>query len=395
MHIIHHLPTNNKQQTNTGIGPRTVPNHHVRNVHRRFTSDAPSHLENAMNETMELSFETDDLRFSLDLQLNTKMYSKFTKIYSLDDNGEPYLRPRRYRSYVGTGIIFDRAAATEETEESDCSVTFYKDSRFHCVCVTEDDVFTVDMSELSRHHKGPTYDRDGGERLFLTRASEIEEENGERRRLFGNLFSQKMRQFAGKNNYKDGEKYSHGRSLLDQSALIAFDNCFTGQTDYTHQMNIGVITDTSYNSVFGNDDDDIEASIESIFNDATGTNMVYYYQLNVWLAIGTVFIGNSYSGYSYSPATYSSGYSINSRLDELTNWRKEYLQKNPSDTNGLWHLLTNHHAPPGTVGLAYVGVLCSTQSSTGVSNYISYSPGTWYVIFWVFFSCFFLQEAKH
>ena len=61
-----------------------------------------------MNKTMKLSFETDDYTFSLDLELNTNLYSKYTKVYSLDKHGKPYLRPRRYRSYQGSGDIINK-----------------------------------------------------------------------------------------------------------------------------------------------------------------------------------------------------------------------------------------------------------------------------------------------
>ena len=39
---------------------------------------------------------------------------------------------------------------------------------------------------------------------------------------------------------------------------------------------------------------------------------------------------------------------------------------------GLWHLLTNCYAPPGTVGLAYLGTLCNTGGyNTGVDHAVS------------------------
>ena len=55
-----------------------------------------------------------------------------------------------------------------------------------------------------------------------------------------------------------------------------------------------------------------------------------------------------------------------------------------SERHGLWHILTNNHPPPGTIGLAFVGAICSYNYGTGLSNYMNpatsyYKRGTWAV----------------
>jgi hypothetical protein len=56
---------------------------------------------------------------------------------------------------------------------------------------------------------------------------------------------------------------------------------------------------------------------------------------------------------------------INAHLDQFNAWRTNVNPKNQA----LWHLLTNCWRSPGTVGLAWLGVLCSSQYGTGVSSW--------------------------
>jgi hypothetical protein len=71
---------------------------------------------------------------------------------------------------------------------------------------------------------------------------------------------------------------------------------------------------------------------------------------------------------------------IQDKLDQVSQWRGSQEQ-----TSNLWHLSTNCYPPPGTVGLAWLGVTCMTNSvnggssgwfsGTGVSTYLSGSDG--------------------
>ena len=385
----------------SALGTRSAPGYHINNVNHKYTSDSPNDLENAMNRTMVLTFQTADYSFSLDLELNTKIYGKNTKVYATGSNGVQVEIPRRYRAFQGTGIVntisseSNDKSSSQSTQDADCGVTFYKDLRFHCVCVTKNEVYHVDLIELAERATGREQnhfgtDTDSG--MILVIGSEVQEETAaseegkqeeeetgvesHQRKLLSSFFNQKTIQHLK----KDASLMSQGsrRSLLnDQSYLETFTSCFDGQYQYVHNLYIGHVTDTSYNTVFNNDNDDILTSIEAIFNDAAGANMIYFFQLNIRLVMGTVYIGASYSGsFTYSPALISSGTDISTRLSQFNVWREEYYSQN-SDTNGLWHLLTNYHPPAGTVGIAWIGVICSYGYGTGVTNYISYSPGTW------------------
>ena len=358
-----------------------------------------------MNRTMILTFAGGDYSFELDLELNTKIYGEHTKVYAANENGERYLMARRYRAFQGQGRISSllmNQEEADEADEADCSVTFYKDLRFHCVCVSREEVYHIDMKELPGRsgRQQNNYGKDDGSGMILVLGSEVTDvsdgsndglsktasltKKGHSRKLMSGLFNSKIIQSA---KHKAAaavtgkQQNSHQRSLLnDQSYLEVFTNCFDGQYQYVHNLYVGHITDTSYNTVYSNDNDDILASIEAIFNDASGANMIYFDQLNVRLVLGTVYIGAQYSGsFTYSPALIDSSTDISTRLTQMNVWREEYYNENTDDTNGLWHLLTNNHPPAGTVGIAYVGVICSYGYGTGVTNYIWYSPGTWEV----------------
>ena len=187
---------------------------------------------------------------------------------------------------------------------------------------------------IYRHtvHEG----KDNGHGLTLTILGDTHTNNGDHDNDHGNL-NRKLLQNDDDNSY-----------------FQPFTGCFDSQWNYISLMLIGCVVDTN-------------------------ANQVYRYQLNVRLVLGSVYIGAAYSGsFTYSPALIDSSTDISTRLTQMNVWREEYYNEY-EDTNGLWHLLTNNHPPAGTVGIAYLRVICSYGYGTGVTNYIWYSPGTWEV----------------
>jgi hypothetical protein len=59
---------------------------------------------------------------------------------------------------------------------------------------------------------------------------------------------------------------------------------------------------------------------------------------------------------------------ISDDLDLFSTWRK----KQRPTVNGIYHLLTNCYPSPGTVGLSWMGTLCSNYQSTG-TGFCSYA----------------------
>jgi len=247
---------------------------------------------------------------------------------------------------------------------------FYDDKTFHAVVVTNGDVFTIDLKELHENDKnsGEILGTDNNHGMVMIRQSDV----------------------VGRNSKGDSkiESVAHkSRKLLatttsspyNISKVTVFYNCYPGQFEYIRGINIGVITDVTFNAVYGNNQSKIMSAVTSIFAD-NAANFIYFNQLNIYWTLGTYYIGSSSS--SVTPSSLSCSLTINDQLDSFTTWRSNYYKSNPNEKNGVWHLLTNCHPPPGTVGLAWVGVLCSYASGTGVSNYINpstsyYGTGTW------------------
>lgn len=109
-------------------------------------------------------------------------------------------------------------------------------------------------------------------------------------------------------------------------------------------------------------------------------NNVYVYQLGTRLKMSDSQLtttNGSPASWSMTPVSTGGkcGGSISTQLDALRSW----VSSASKATNvGMWHLMTNCWPPPGTVGLAYVGVLCDPSGySTGVSTF---SYNTWLTV---------------
>jgi hypothetical protein len=122
---------------------------------------------------------------------------------------------------------------------------------------------------------------------------------------------------------------------------------------------MGFALDNSFYKKFGGDTSRIQAAINSY---VANCNMVYQAQPFVKFQLAqTVLMSTATSGWNSA----SCG-SITSKLDSFTSWRASTKR----GQLGVWHLLTNCYPPPGTVGLAWIGTLCSSYA-TGVSTYTS------------------------
>ncbi|KJE89186.1 hypothetical protein CAOG_00706 [Capsaspora owczarzaki ATCC 30864] len=100
------------------------------------------------------------------------------------------------------------------------------------------------------------------------------------------------------------------------------------------------------------------------------TNVVYNTQVGVFLKLGLVVLKSSLDSTAWNQKPSTPGQrtctnDINKVLTDFTSWRQT---RPASEPYGLWHLFTNCFPPSGTVGLAYVGTLCSSTSNTGVSS---------------------------
>ncbi|GMH52349.1 hypothetical protein TrLO_g4395 [Triparma laevis f. longispina] len=148
-------------------------------------------------------------------------------------------------------------------------------------------------------------------------------------------------------------------------------DCFPNDS-IPKKLSMGISTDYLMYTSSGSNTEAVQSKVAEIVAD---TNTIYAYQLNIYLQVDELYIKTSVGGESWNNPSVetagSCGMGIDDKLNALRAWAKSGGDR-PSD-RGLWHLLTPCYAS-GTVGLAYVGALCSGSSgyNTGVSGY-SYS----------------------
>jgi len=155
---------------------------------------------------------------------------------------------------------------------------------------------------------------------------------------------------------------------LSQSPLPLFQNCYPGSAS-PNKISVGIAVDFGYYQIWGSDGA-VRARIASMLATA---NIVYTQQLNIFLALNDVVIQTSLGGpaWNHAPASVGatcSGTDINTMLTQFSQWKYQ----NYPTRNTLWHLLTACFPPPGTVGLAWIGVLCNQYYATGVSSHNSF-----------------------
>jgi len=110
------------------------------------------------------------------------------------------------------------------------------------------------------------------------------------------------------------------------------------------------------------------------------SNNLYLGHMNIELRVDSILSGNvpGFSSFNEAPRvpgqkTCPSGMGPNDRLNAMLRWRREQYPT----THGTFHLLTDCHPPPGTIGIAYVNALCS-QYGVGVNTWTG--AGTWQTV---------------
>merc|ERR1712137_104608 len=103
-------------------------------------------------------------------------------------------------------------------------------------------------------------------------------------------------------------------------------------------------------------------------------NMVYEPQMHVVLEVGYLHIVQDHNGAPDWDEGDDCPFTINDQLDKWSKWNF------PNQDMGVWHVFDDCFPGGGTIGLAYVGVLCNGRSgsqnwNTGVNWY---SSNTWH-----------------
>ena len=138
-------------------------------------------------------------------------------------------------------------------------------------------------------------------------------------------------------------------------------------------MDKGFIKQTGPNKSGGT----LSTALPAMAKYITDTNALFEPQLQVSMTVGAVYSGTKLNNTGIAntldvekvnpnadgntaictdepePLTHSL------RLRRLRDWREAHSAIN-SDSHAVWHLLTSCHPEPGSVGTAFIGVLCHT-----------------------------------
>ena len=154
----------------------------------------------------------------------------------------------------------------------------------------------------------------------------------------------------------DNGSVSSSRRLLAYPpgyGVTRYTNCYTGDST-AHKLSMGVAVDYGFYAIYGS----TAAVQNAIANVFASVNAVYLAQMNMFHEITSTVIkaAADSTAWNRSPATRGGrcdSVTINTDLNDFTSWRSSTYPK----TNGLWHLLTACYPAPGTVGLAWLGLV--------------------------------------
>lgn len=136
------------------------------------------------------------------------------------------------------------------------------------------------------------------------------------------------------------------------------------------RFSMGMILASNMYQLAGNTDAAAMAYLQQLVIDA---NIIYENQLNIILTIGDVKLYATYTGESFDNGPGCPN-TINEQLDALSFWQ------NRDSVQGVWAVI-DKCAATGTIGLAYIGVLCRTfySSTQGqVNTQVNYhTQATW------------------
>jgi hypothetical protein len=121
----------------------------------------------------------------------------------------------------------------------------------------------------------------------------------------------------------------------------------------------------------------VDATLASVYDMISNSNFIYVNQMNIYLTVKSIAIAQTLSDAKYTTwnDAPSSGpktcraQDMSTTLNNLVAYRRTLVAGDAFRDTAATHLLTDCFPPPGTVGLAYVGTICSTTMASGVDTY--------------------------
>lgn len=287
---------------------------------------------------VKVSFSLFDKDFEHDLFVNTELHHKdaVVNVYNGDIIVESYTpQLLAYRTAPGDYPIV--------------SAYIYNDKQVHAMVVTEDEIYTIDPTSehLSNPHLPTTLAAESPSGMVGYKLSEVQN------LPFG------MPELPKQDS-------ASSRKLLQYEAWT---QCWPGQNAAGKSVVVSFAADASYYNLHKAN---AQAKIYQIVSDS---NALYGGQLNMYWKVKQVDIRQTTSGIdAWNQVRPASGNCVRSTSQTLDSFRAWKASQHPDDA-GVWHLMTDCYRPPGVVGVAYVGVLCSKAYGAGLSS--DHGSTTW------------------
>jgi len=304
-------------------------------------------------DEFELSIEAFGKQFTFQLELNTDLFAPDAKIIIVGEDGKVI------DSYYPT-IVSYRSVNSDD----DVSVTVLDATKgiLKGMFSYAGETYYIDPSaehlpEMSKSSRNAFDSEETASEMIIYKASALQEDP-------------ENPVLCGVKNPETGEvltspilpsNSSAGKRSVSPALKLPAYNCPTTPK----QLIIGIAADSTYISTVNRLGQDVATYIQAQFNTIS---QIYSTTANVRFQIGQTQLFPT-----AGTPNWNSCPSIDSKLNQFSSWRGQQ-----TSTEGLWHLMTGCY-PSGTVGMAWINVLCQTRSygsgqsvsGTGVSSHLS------------------------
>lgn len=162
--------------------------------------------------------------------------------------------------------------------------------------------------------------------------------------------------------------YGSFPGVANAAGVTAWSNCYFGDSK-PQRISVGFAVDTGMYEVWGS----VAGVQQYIAWQVSVINLIYLTQLNMFLTISDIIVETAISEKAnpWNDKPPSAGAKCKTTIAEKLNLLSSWRGSKQTTQNSIWSLQTNCYPPSGTVGLAWINVLCNTYYGTSISTYTS------------------------
>jgi len=329
-------------------------------AHQFSTYEAVTHQGHIQPypNTLRIQFTAAGTPYDVEVHVMRTLYHPYSvmEIRGLDDKVVE-THPHRLCSYM-----------TAQSSPIQATFTLHDDGRIQGIMYADGEAWQIDPVEVHAQempaHTYQSLKRYATKGMTIFKHSDLV--NMEKNHICGAVERQEQIDDATENvkQMLHGLSSGSARKLLTVSTWT---NCYPGD-NVGHRVSVGFGIDAGYYAVWGTASG-VQTAVSAIL---AASNLVYLQQLNIYLTFTDTVVypaaGGSTPVWNRVPPSAGAHCPsiIDTDLNDFTSWRYTAPQLGK---NSIWHLLTNCYPPAGTVGLAWIGTLCNSRYSTGVSSH--------------------------